>query len=388
MIAGRELSDKSLQIDSLDGLRGLAVLLVFLSHTGLSGMHLLPFANFAGIGRSGVFLFFVLSAFLLTMPFIKRGKTALNRKFLLNYALRRFFRIYPLYFLYLLLGLVTSLWLWKIMDWDHPKGIPFYLTVKDFFQHVFLLKWKGVTWSILVECRYYFVLPLLAFAYSVMLKNKLLPAIVLTVVLFIAIQLYWPLAASPKSGGRLGPYLPIFMMGSLLALIRHLWQEKGLGRIRRYAVASECAGIVAFMVLICMIPSVASYLLGMRVPYNLDHTDFLLYGFLWSLVLFSCLTGAGWIRRFFESPILRYFGFISFSVYLLHAIVLRQMKGIELNKCLLGWIILIITIGISHLSWVLIERPTSKFRLKTGKAKPPTVRRSREPSNAATVVGT
>ena len=48
MIKGREVSNQKLYVHALDGLRGLAVLMVFLSHTSLSGHRALPFVNFAG----------------------------------------------------------------------------------------------------------------------------------------------------------------------------------------------------------------------------------------------------------------------------------------------------------------------------------------------------
>ena len=70
MIKGREVSNQKLYVHALDGLRGLAVLMVFLSHTSLSGHRALPFVNFAGTGKMGVFLFFILSSFLLTYPFL------------------------------------------------------------------------------------------------------------------------------------------------------------------------------------------------------------------------------------------------------------------------------------------------------------------------------
>ena len=108
MLAGRELSDQRLQLDSLDGLRGVAVLIVVVSHLSNSGMYLLPLVNLRGNGKSGVYLFFLLSSFLLTYPFLLKGKDALDRAYLANYALRRFLRIYPLYFCYLLLALLTT----------------------------------------------------------------------------------------------------------------------------------------------------------------------------------------------------------------------------------------------------------------------------------------
>lgn len=51
---------------ALDGLRGLAALMVVASHGSAGGQHLLPGLSLEGIGKHGVFLFFVLSAFLLT----------------------------------------------------------------------------------------------------------------------------------------------------------------------------------------------------------------------------------------------------------------------------------------------------------------------------------
>ena len=53
-------------IRALDGLRGLAVLLIPLSHMSLHDINLIEPLNFSGIGKAGVYLFFALSAFLLT----------------------------------------------------------------------------------------------------------------------------------------------------------------------------------------------------------------------------------------------------------------------------------------------------------------------------------
>jgi peptidoglycan/LPS O-acetylase OafA/YrhL len=366
MIEGRDLSDTKFQINSLDGLRGMAFFLVFLSHTSNAGTYLLPFANFSGIGKHGVFLFFVLSSFLLTLPFIKKREDAMNKGFLLNYAFRRFFRIYPLYFLYLLLGLVTSLTLWKILDLAKPFGIPFTLSAQDFFEHLILVQGKGVTWSIAVEFRYYFVLPVLALVYSVFFKNKLLPSIILTVILIIIGQYFWP----PLSGSgsiqdepRLGRYLPIFFMGSLLAVIFYRWQESTLSKNKKVILAIELLGFSAIFVLIYMIPSVSRIFLGNEMPMDYYHHHYVLFGLLWSIVLFSCLSGIGVLRNFFENRFLRYLGFISFSAYLFHGIILGAFNKLGADIPMKGWIELVLTIAVSHISWVLIEKPTSKIRL-------------------------
>src|SRR3546814_17702763 len=59
--------------DALDGLRGLAVLIVIASHLSLLGFGLVPGLPVGGIGKSGVYLFFVLSALLLTCLLLARA---------------------------------------------------------------------------------------------------------------------------------------------------------------------------------------------------------------------------------------------------------------------------------------------------------------------------
>lgn len=155
----KEISDKRFQMDSLDGLRGFAALVVVFSHTSNSGMFFLPFFDLRGIGKSGVFLFFLLSAFLLILPLLKKGREVLSFPVMSHYWQRRFFRIYPLYTAYLLLAVVSTLVIGILFGKD-GVGIPFALDWYGFFNHLTLQESKGVTWSIAVEFKFYFILPI------------------------------------------------------------------------------------------------------------------------------------------------------------------------------------------------------------------------------------
>ena len=126
MISGRAISNNKAQINSLDGLRGLAILIVFFAHTSNEKILLLPFLDLYGIGKGGVYLFFILSSFLLTLPFIKMGKKSMTKAFFLKYAYRRFMRIYPLYILYLAGILIVS---YLVAHVQEPVVIPFYLSL-------------------------------------------------------------------------------------------------------------------------------------------------------------------------------------------------------------------------------------------------------------------
>src|SRR5664279_4066021 len=86
------------RLPALDGLRGLAVLMVLLDHASDAKLRIFPAADMNRAGKYGVYLFFVLSAFLLTHLLLLRPPAELSRaRIWLNYAVRRFFRIFPLY---------------------------------------------------------------------------------------------------------------------------------------------------------------------------------------------------------------------------------------------------------------------------------------------------
>src|SRR4051794_1290022 len=90
--------DRAQRFPALDGLRGLAVLLVLLDHATDAELRLFPAANMNRAGKYGVYLFFVLSAFLLAhLSLCQPDAQLLRARTWCNYAVRRFLRIFPLY---------------------------------------------------------------------------------------------------------------------------------------------------------------------------------------------------------------------------------------------------------------------------------------------------
>jgi len=101
----------SKRIPELDGLRGLAILLVILCHyVGAADHSALPhllhrFLQSFGLGWSGVDLFFVLSGFLIGGILLESRD---SDRFFQTFYLRRVHRIVPIYYLWIILFLVFS----------------------------------------------------------------------------------------------------------------------------------------------------------------------------------------------------------------------------------------------------------------------------------------
>jgi len=146
-------------IPGLDGLRAVAFLLVFAFHTG-----------YLQIGWVGVSLFFVLSGFLITGILLDMKKTFSAKQYFIKFYGRRFLRIFPLYYSYLILMSGMATWLASIPY--KPRYMQIFLDqvwyaasyVYDFFFGTIAFKYSFFLdhfWSLSVEEQFYIFWPLI-----------------------------------------------------------------------------------------------------------------------------------------------------------------------------------------------------------------------------------
>ena len=354
----RKSSSSNLQIDSLDGLRGIAVLFVLFSHMSNKGIHLASFLDFSGSGRYGVYLFFVLSSFLLTLPLVSRSKDQFRSVSLwTRYAMRRFFRIFPLYFIVLLFSYYCS-------SYIHPAYcVP--ISMPEFFDHIILMDGKKIFWTIPVEFKYYFALPIVAYLFVAVFKKRVVAAVVVTAAAICLIAfVLWPSSYQRLHPISLRPYLPVFLAGSLAALL-HAELAKA-GRIKRDYQRKflDLAAIVIFLGVLSMVPSFWKMMSGQHVKKEYFHPKYVLFGILWSLFILSYLNGSGLVRRTLECRPLRFVGIISYSVYLWHIPVVNLVRfNVKTHSTLTVLLIVSVTLLVSAASQVLIEKPFMKLDL-------------------------
>lgn len=158
--------DKESHIPVLDGVRGMAVLIVLLFHFWQSlGAYHHQFSpqwsrllSLASIGQKGVDLFFVLSGFLITGILLRTKGSAHYFK---TFYIRRSLRIFPLYFAVMIGCLVAgAIWSLPAYQWHNNW---WYLLYLQNFGDTF---WPGSVagpehfWSLAVEEHFYFFWPL------------------------------------------------------------------------------------------------------------------------------------------------------------------------------------------------------------------------------------
>jgi peptidoglycan/LPS O-acetylase OafA/YrhL len=139
-------------LPALDGIRGLAVLMVVAGHISIDATHYLA--------NAGVTIFFVLSGFLITSLLV-REKSTRGKVDLKAFYMRRVLRLYPALLLLLLLTPVLMLIARDTRIDEYPqRALISGLYLSDFAEASgYNLQYFTHTWSLAIEEQYYLVWP-------------------------------------------------------------------------------------------------------------------------------------------------------------------------------------------------------------------------------------
>ncbi|MFE4107082.1 acyltransferase family protein [Almyronema epifaneia] len=352
-------------LPSLEGLRAIAVILVFLEHTTgnvfrndtlESGAFFGPFLNFgdAGMGRSGVYLFFVLSSFLLTNQLLRPHVEFKNPSLWLHYGFKRFTRIYPLYIFVLLIYCLFP-------SFKYDFG--------DVLSHLALQTAGNHFWTIPVEVKYYFLLPGIAWLISRVLNRSL----ILTAALSLGLMLFSHLAeVGLGAPARLSvlPHLSVFLVGSLAALVHIKLSDTSQTQQPYRKVVMEVIAILALLGIALSWQTQPMHLtwhwiLHSEMPVILGtHWLYKIHGCLWAIVLVSHLHGQGWLSKILTWKPLRYIGVISFGIYLWHIAILGYLNAHLATSSMVKMLaIAAVTVIVATLTYITIERPAMQLKL-------------------------
>jgi peptidoglycan/LPS O-acetylase OafA/YrhL len=358
-------------IPELDGLRGIAILLVLL-------VHLLPIAavplslqKVLSIGWAGVDLFFVLSGFLITGILLDTRET---RNYFSFFYARRMLRIFPLYLL------SVAVFFRLFLPIAHRMG---YLPSDDnslepwFWIH--LSNWKiafgqgplfiGHFWSLAIEEQFYLCWPLIVFLAGL----KWLPyACVSVMTLSFGLRMFFSHGHfSHEFLYVLTPFrLEPLAFGSLAAWV-----------VRNEGMLAAAKKLIPFMAISGSLLLLAVLVMGRTAdPYyppmaTLGFTALALI--FTALVLFAYFNSGSrrWLASQLRTRFLRSFGKYSYGIYVFHwPIFILQVPTIARIALRLPpasrfgfWVLasleeIALTFGVALLSWNLMEKRFLKLK--------------------------
>ena len=340
----------------LNGIRALAALGVLVSHTlaslsrfGISHPRSIQFAN------AGVTIFFTLSGFLITYLLLQEKKKH-GRIDLKQFYIRRVLRIWPLYFLYILLTLsVTTFALGESQDLAYLALYFVFFPNIAFNLNRYPMA-MGHLWSIGVEEQFYAFWPLILSKVA-----RIVRFLVVLVIGMIAVRL-----ALKLYGMRTGHMLPYGITTSMRFDCMAIGALFAIAYDRDHAPTLRLGGSIlaplAFWGVV-----VLACLNRLSMFSMLDHDVVaIVTGF---FILSQISSPARW--SLLENPVMSFLGIISYGIYVYHPLVIEVvMRGLGSlgvrvpNAYVAVASIALLTTGVAWLSYRLLEGPFLRLKAR------------------------
>ena len=340
------------RIPGLDALRALAVFLVLADHSGWAGPFGLPLFD----GGFGVMLFFVLSGFLITRGLLTELRQN-DRIGLGRFYLRRAARLLPVFYVYVLVGLVLLTLAHRPVPWgaiwsSSAYVINYYQAFTGAASH-----YLSHCWSLAVEEQFYMLWPLALLLIHRHVRISWHGVLALTLAL-IGCRLAWVAAGAPDEY----LYRALETRGDQLAL----------GGLLACAVASERVRLAfakvparGWVLLICLSLVVLSFntfrgtnVLKYAVGFSIES---LLVTVALPLVVLAANEANGATSRLLNAAWLAWVGRISYGIYLFHPMVLHPVRNtltrLGLNTDVAIAISMVAVAVVAHISFRWFEEP-------------------------------
>lgn len=311
------------RVEYLDWLRALAAGLVLVGHSA---------NQIAPGGAVGVSVFFVLSGFLITSILLRDGM--LTWENVAKFIARRVARIYPMYVVQIVLIVVSVAILrpdrFEAVIQQLPGLLTFTRGAAGWFGYGL-----GVLWTLAVEFWFYVTFPFLLWAAT--FTRHVIACIWVGISVSIAAKIY-------GFGGETLQYYDHFLIGGLCA-----------AAIKYDAVPAFSYWPKLFAV------GIAVILLITATPYPGARDSLWFCQSLGTAVGTAFAILAGHAQPPERSlPWLAFLGRISYSVYLMHAVILDGWVAANLDLSRLLWLFIAMVIATASVTFCLIERPIER----------------------------
>ena len=349
---------------SLDSLRGIAAVSVLLLHLSyfkpLNELHgwLAGVYRLISFGHEAVVLFFVLSGYVLYLQISRQAMSYLE------FMIKRVCRIYLPYFFAIVVAILMQKFLHPHVDlamgdlgssaWTAP------LSIKTIVAHILLIfpftnnHLDPVIWSLTYEMRLSLILPLLVWA----AQRLGWPVVVLASLLLLPIDTL--LLHKQHFGGGVAnvygtwghtlAYVSDFVIGAWLASQKSYVANK-LAPMQTVSFMMFLLGVIAF---------------EMSSRFSIAGGEF--YSIYWHLTLLVAIpmilmavTTNALLQRILDMRVFHWLGDISYSLYLLHTLILLAIVHlVGPEKCSIWTLALVVALSFlaASLSYLYVEKPS------------------------------
>jgi peptidoglycan/LPS O-acetylase OafA/YrhL len=311
---------KNFYLPSLDGIRAYAFLLVFVAHAGLD--HVVP-------GGLGVTVFFFLSGYLITTllrsEFSSTGTVSIK-----SFYIRRSLRILPPMYLTLGLACLVGLAL-PLTRTATPLGV--FSAVAYFYNYADLVAnsaarlpgGMGVLWSLMIEEHFYLIFP---FVYIRLMRSgltryqqaALLGSVCLGALLwryYLVFALHTPLLTLPRwTYSSTDARFDSILWGTILAIVWNPVFGDGPARLNRNIGKLAWAGLLLLAATLIF-----------RSPEFRETARYSLQSIALIPIFHYCIAQPkAWVSRGLQWKVLRWIGWLSYSMYLIHDFLLKLVQ--------------------------------------------------------------
>ncbi|GHO44117.1 acyltransferase family protein [Ktedonospora formicarum] len=443
LLEGKKAGHKQQTIGALDGVRAIACMMVVIFHTALTTYRSVPlwaplktfplFSALALAGDTGVNLFFILSGFLLFLPY---ASSILYQKPLpgwRRFYLRRIFRILPVYYVsFIIMVFVYAPQFLQLDRW--PDWLAFLTLFMDSSATTYK-EVNGPFWTLAVEWQFYLLLPLIALGIAVivnMISRRSSDArtrlkVIVGCLLALAAwgvfsrwlgtslhahpipttsRLYWPstlfmfFGFGASVSGLHGKFMENFAQGMLISTL-YTYATTSAGqknveastgsvsaladRLKRLSPYLFSAGLLWlllwFLWKYAMSNAKAIPAIGPKVIPHIyfDIPAELGYGIGYGALVLAILFGGPRLKSFFEWQPLRWLGLLSYGLYMWHlplfqvctefAIAHPTWPPLLLYSFYWVWFIVVTLPGV-FLLYLAIERPFIQIGARLTRSRP------------------
>ncbi|MBL0740374.1 acyltransferase family protein [Chryseolinea lacunae] len=348
-------------IREIDGLRFIAIFTVLIQHLHERFVRntVIQFATpvednvlafVATRGFVGVYVFFIISGFILCLPFAAKRMAGATEMKLKNYYVRRLTRLEPPYIIWMSIMFVAFIF---FKHQSFTEYLPHYFANLTYTHGLIYQGWSLInpaTWTLEVEVQFYVLAPFMAWGFF-SIKNKVVrrATMVAFIFVFMVVQQYFEFFRLPWYLTVLG-YLHYFLTGFIITDI-YLCDWKV--RPRRNTIYDFVA--LAALVIVIMI-----------WDWEFNFVDRLAEAVLFFVFFYAVFRG-NYANRFVTNRWIMSIGGMCYTIYLLHLplaeflmILTRKLQitnYYEVNILVQALIFLPLVFVVSVISFLLFEKP-------------------------------